>query len=106
MRRLAFVLGFAVALAASAAAQVANVQGRMIDGRSFIVPDDGYGTAECLKGGKESCGQVVADSWCEAHGFAAAAHFGAVDPGEITGAVGGPGTAPKPRGYLVITCKD
>jgi len=40
-----------------------------------IAANDGYGLADCLAAGSE-CGQVVADSWCEAHGHGHALAFG------------------------------
>jgi hypothetical protein len=52
---------------------------------TFIIPaSDGYGIADCLTTGN-ACGVIVADAWCEAHGFSRAATFGtAVE--EVTGA--------------------
>lgn len=56
---------------------------------TFIVPaNDGYGVGDCaLAGG--ACGQVVANQWCEAQGFARATSFGAADPADVTGAITG-----------------
>ena len=35
---------------------------------TFVINDtEGYGITECLTNGS-SCGRVVADAWCEAHG--------------------------------------
>jgi len=43
---------------------------------AFVVAaNDGYGVQDCLAG-SDSCGQVVADAWCEAHGHGDAISFG------------------------------
>lgn len=53
---------------------------------TFIIPaNDGYGVAECST---TSCGQVVADQWCAAQGFARSVSFGAADAADVTGSVG------------------
>lgn len=46
----------------------------------FLVPgNDGYGIADCLAEGV-SCGQAVADAYCEAQGFKAGAEsYGLVE---------------------------
>lgn len=93
------VLGGAATLAvvpnaASQAASSAN--------STFIVPaNDGYGVGDCaLVGG--SCGQVVANQWCEAQGFARASSFGVIDPADVTGALEGQRSG-RP---ISITCAD
>jgi hypothetical protein len=40
-----------------------------------IAANDGYGIEDCLAAGSD-CGQVVADSWCEAHGRGHALAYG------------------------------
>lgn len=69
---------------------------------TFIVPaNDGYGVGDCaLAGG--ACGQVVANQWCEAQGFARAGSFGAADPADVTGSVEGV-RASRP---IAITCVE
>jgi hypothetical protein len=53
--------------------------------KSFIVSAaDGYGVNECIKTGDE-CARIVADAWCEAHGYGAAKAFGRAD--DVTGAI-------------------
>ncbi len=53
--------------------------------KSFIINDtEGYGITECLTSGS-SCGRVVADAWCEAHGMGQSLAFGRAD--DITGAI-------------------
>jgi hypothetical protein len=54
---------------------------------TFLVPaHDGYGVAECLVSGN-TCGQAVADTWCEAQGYARATSFRQVEAGDVTGSV-------------------
>lgn len=89
MRRNLAVLGLTFAVAAgalsftvlpSATTQAAS------SGATFVVPaNDGYGIADCVATGS-SCGQVVADAWCEAQGFARSASYGVADV-ETTGSV-------------------
>jgi hypothetical protein len=56
---------------------------------TFIVPaNDGYGIGDCATTGS-SCGKVVADSWCEAQGFARSESFGIADPADVTGSIVG-----------------
>lgn len=51
----------------------------------FVIADtEGYGIMDCLTDGK-SCGRVVADAWCEAHGFGAARAFGRAS--DVTAAI-------------------
>lgn len=51
----------------------------------FVIADsEGYGIMDCLTDGK-SCGRVVADAWCEAHGFGPARSFGRAS--DVTGAI-------------------
>ena len=52
---------------------------------SFVINDnEGYGITECLTNGT-ACGRVVADAWCEAHGYGQSVAFGRAD--DVTGAV-------------------
>ena len=49
------------------------------ESRTLIIPpNDGYGFEECLKA-DSTCGLVVADAWCKAHGFAGSKGFGPAD---------------------------
>ncbi len=51
---------------------------------TFVISDnEGYGIMDCVTDGK-SCGRVVADAWCEAHGHGPAKSFGRAS--DITGA--------------------
>ena len=74
--------------------------------KTFLIPSsEGYGVADCLTTPGSACGQTVADSWCEAQGFAAAGSFGVAAPEDYTGAVDLPVSKPSER-PLRITCKD
>lgn len=80
MRRKLAVLGLALVLTGGAvtlsALPIATTQAVASVGPTFVVPsNDGYGIAECVASGS-ACGQVVADAWCEAQGFARSASFG------------------------------
>jgi hypothetical protein len=61
------------------AAYKASAQAETSVNPTYIISDqDGYGLLECLTQ-KSACGQIVADSWCEAHGHGAAKAFGRAD---------------------------
>ena len=99
MRRKLAVLGLAVAIAGGAASLtvVPTETTQAAAGATFLVPtNDGYGIADCVGSGS-SCGQVVADAWCEAQGFARSASFGYADV-EVTGSIS---TANRP---ISVTC--
>lgn len=52
---------------------------------SFVINDnEGYGITDCLINGT-ACGRIVADAWCEAHGYGQSVAFGRAD--DVTGAV-------------------
>ena len=73
----------------------------------FVISDsEGYGIMDCLTDGA-SCGRVVADAWCEAHGFGAARSFGRA--ADITGAIPA-STAGAPAeispAAAVVACND
>ena len=74
--------------------------------KTFLIPSsDGYGVGECLTSPGSECGQVVANAWCEAQGYAVANAFGVAAAEEYTGAVDLPvlkGAEPPIR----ITCQD
>ena len=46
---------------------------------------DGYRVTDCLRE-QGTCGQIVADAWCESHGFRKAIAFGLAD--DVTAAIG------------------
>jgi hypothetical protein len=73
--------------------------------KTFLLPaSEGYGVADCLVG-KSECGQVVADAWCEAQGFAASASYGVAAREDLTGAIDAP-TTRSAEPPIRITCKD
>jgi hypothetical protein len=73
---------------------------------TFIVPAaDGYGVAECLVSG-QACGQVVADTWCEAQGYARAVSFRQTTPDEVTGSVQKVSLETKDLLPVAITCAN
>lgn len=78
--------------------------------QTFVIADsEGYGITECLTNGS-SCGRVVADAWCEAHGLGHALAFGPAD--DVTGAIAPrrtnaqvAATEIKP-GSVIVTCDN
>ncbi|MGD0634595.1 MAG: hypothetical protein ABSA13_10010 [Beijerinckiaceae bacterium] len=69
-----------------------------------IVPaSDGYGFDDCL-GDNKSCGKVIADAWCQAHGLSAALSFGRSD--DITGSVLDKKTPKIAPGSFVVNCAE
>ncbi len=72
--------------------------------QTFIIPmTEGYGIRECLME-RASCGQIVADAWCEAHGLDTSAAYG---PAEDITASTGAADAPKPEpGSFIVTCRE
>jgi hypothetical protein len=72
---------------------------------TFMVPAaDGYGVAECLIT-NQACGQVVANAWCEAHGYTKAVSFRQVSPDEITGTIQKASFGPKDP-PVSVTCSN
>lgn len=74
--------------------------------KTFLIPSsDGYGVGECLTTPGSECGQVVANAWCEAQGYAAANSYGVAAADEYTGAISQPVATPTER-PIRITCQD
>ncbi|MXQ12682.1 hypothetical protein [Microvirga makkahensis] len=89
MRRAYAVLGLgtAVFLAAASLTLLPNGTQASSTEATFLVPAaDGYGVAECLIS-NQACGQVVADTWCEAQGYARAVSFRQLRIEETTGSI-------------------
>src|SRR5918993_4750779 len=89
MRRAYTMLGLGTAVFFAAASLTLLPNGTQASSteKTFMVPAaDGYGVAECLIS-SQACGQVVADTWCEAQGYARAAYFKQVTPNEMAGSV-------------------
>jgi hypothetical protein len=87
MRRAFAMLGMGTAMFFAAASLTLLPNGSQASSTeaSFMVPAaDGYGVAECLIS-NQTCGQVVANSWCEAHGYAKAISYRQIAPEEVTG---------------------
>ncbi len=76
-------LALSGALATSFTLLSANESRAFIGERStFLIPaSEGYGVAACL-GEQRSCGEIVAQAWCEAHGYGHVANFGVARLGE------------------------
>ncbi len=107
MRRpVAAVLALALASAAPQALAGEPAPARAHVEKTFLIPaEEGYGVGECLSGGPSECGQVVANAWCEAQGYAAANSYGVAAADEYTGAISQPVPAPSER-PIRITCQD
>jgi hypothetical protein len=89
MRRAFAMLGLSSAVLFAAASLTLLPNGTQASSTqaNFLVPAaDGYGVAECLIS-NQACGQVVADTWCEAHGYTRAVSFRQVEAPEATGSV-------------------
>jgi hypothetical protein len=89
MRRAFAMLGLGTAVFFAAASLTLLPNGTQASSAeaTFMVPAaDGYGIAECLISNR-ACGQVVADTWCEAQGYTKAVSFRQITPDEATGSV-------------------
>jgi hypothetical protein len=107
MRRAFAMLGMGTAMFFAAASLTLLPNGSQASSTeaSFMVPAaDGYGVAECLIS-NQTCGQVVATSWCEAHGYAKAISYRQVAPDEITGNVHKASLVPQ-EAPISITCTN
>ncbi len=101
---LAIVLSGSLVIAAQAGADAPKAGGHVE--KTFLIPSsEGYGVADCLTTPGSACGQVVADSWCEAQGYASANAFGVAAAEDYTGAIDLPVSKPSDR-PLRITCQD
>ena len=108
MRRAYAVLGLSTAVFLTAASVTLLPNGTQASSTeaTFLVPAaDGYGVAECLIS-NQPCGQVVADTWCEAQGYARAVSFRQTDAEETTSSIRKVSmTAPEHR-PVSITCSN
>lgn len=72
---------------------------------AYIISDqDGYGLLECLTG-KDDCGQIVADSWCAAHGHGAARTFGRAEDASAPTETKASGSSIQPDA-AIVACMD
>jgi hypothetical protein len=83
------------ALSAFAAAHPAAAQAPSI---FVIAASEGYGIGDCLAEGG-SCGQIIADAWCVAHGATHAISFGPATDLTAAAEQASPGS-------LVISCGE
>jgi hypothetical protein len=107
MRRAFAMLGMGTAVFFAAASLTLLPNGTQASSTeaTFMVPAaDGYGVAECLIG-NQACGQVVANAWCEAHGYTKAVSFRQVSPDEITGTIQKASFGPK-EPPVSVTCSN
>ncbi len=107
MRRAIALSGFVSMLALTAASFIVLPNGASqanIVNATFLIPaSDGYGVADCLTGASD-CGRIVANAWCESHGFSRAETFGhAVE--EVTGSTDKTMSSRSAR-PIAITCAN
>ncbi len=98
---LPLLAGLLVAVAAHSTASAASRN-------TFVIDEtEGYGITDCLTSGK-SCGRVVADAWCEAHGLGAAIAYGKAD--DVTATILAARTGETPTGVragaVIVSCAD
>lgn len=73
---------------------------------TFVVPaSDGYGVAGCLMNG-DDCGKIVANAWCEAHGFRRAETFGLASLEDVTGSATPVRVSDETERPVSITCAN
>jgi hypothetical protein len=107
MRRAFTMLGMGTAVFFAAASLTLLPNGTKASSTqaTFMVPAaDGYGVAECLIT-NQACGQVVADAWCEAHGYVKAVSFRQIAPEEATGNIQKASLGPK-EPPVSVTCSN
>ena len=110
MRRAFALFGFLSMLTLAAASFIVlpnGVSKANVVNATFLIPaSDGYGVADCLTGANH-CGRIVADAWCESHGFSRAETFGlAVE--DVTGSTATTAATPPSRSQrpISITCEN
>jgi hypothetical protein len=87
MRRAVAVLGLVVLVSGAVSLNLIpeDIRAEASDSVFLVPANSGYGVGECLAAGA-TCGQIVADSWCQSQGFSRAASYtmsnadGAADP--------------------------
>jgi len=108
MRRAYAVLGLgtAVFIAVASLTLLSDDTQASSTEATFLVPSaDGYGVAECLISNKP-CGQVVADTWCEAQGYSRAITFRQVEADEMTGSIQKVAVGAAEHRPISITCSN
>ena len=98
--------GMALMIPQIVVAQAAPKSGGEKTETTFLIPaNDGYGVADCISSNK-TCGKIVADAWCQNHGYKVALNYGVADRADFTGSV------PKPTGNdsgsmpMVVNCSN
>ncbi|WP_243367697.1 hypothetical protein [Microvirga solisilvae] len=108
MRRAYAVLGLGTAMFLAAASMTLLPNGTQASSTeaTFLVPAaDGYGVAECLIS-NQPCGQVVANTWCEAQGYKQAISFRQIEAEETTGSVQKVSVTASEDRPISITCAN
>jgi hypothetical protein len=108
MRRAFTMLGMGTAVFFAAASLTLLPEGTQASSTeaTFMVPAaDGYGVAECLISNK-ACGQVVADTWCEAQGYEKAVSFRQIEAEEATGTIQKVSMSEPHHRPVSITCSN
>ena len=104
MRRAVAVLGLAVLAfgAVSLAVLPEDIHAEASEGVFLVPANSGYGIGECLAAGS-TCGQLVADAWCESQGFSRAVSYSVSPAEESTGSfpIASAGARERP---VAITC--
>ncbi|WP_457091080.1 hypothetical protein [Microvirga sp. P5_D2] len=99
-------LGTAVFCAAASLTLLPNDTQASSSQATFMVPAaDGYGVAECLIS-SDACGQVVANTWCEAQGYVKAVSFRQIDAEEVTGSIQKASMTTGEHRPISITCSN
>ena len=99
-------LGTAVFFAAASLTLLPNGTQASSSQATFMVPAaDGYGVAECLIS-NDACGQVVANTWCEAQGYARAVTFRQIEPEDVTGSIQKAAVTSGEHRPISITCSN
>ena len=110
MRRAIALSGFLSMLTLAAASFIVLPNGPSranIVNATFLIPaSEGYGVGDCLTDASSACGQVVANAWCEAQGFASAGSFGVAAQDEYTGAIETAPVTKRVEAPIRITCQD
>jgi hypothetical protein len=100
---LQIILTLGAALLVLAATRF-QAQAEPLSTNMIVIPaSDGYGFDDCLQSGK-ACGKVIADAWCEAHGYSTAMSYGKAE--DVTAAI--PNGKPQPKfeaGSFLVNCK-
>ena len=107
MRRAIALTGFLSMLSLTAASFIVLPNGASranVVNATFLIPaSDGYGVADCLTGANH-CGRIVANAWCEAHGFSRAETYGhAIE--DVTGSTEATMSKRSSR-PIAITCEN